>query len=170
MRINSNFVYLLKEPFGVLIKEKEIDKMMVNQFVERSNKIITVGDTTTEKLVNYGFIPDLSVIDNKEKRVPKKGKIADFYVDRIIHCENKAGELSTDVINLIKEITAIKFHDKIQIIIEGEEDLVALPLFMHSPNKWTIFYGQPNEGLVAVETNNTIREKAGLIFNKVFLP
>ena len=88
-------------------------------------------------------------------------------VDKIIHCENRPGELNIQVMDLIKKITSIKFN-KIQIIIEGEEDLTALPLFMYSPNEWTIFYGQPNEGLVMVEMNNDIRKRAKLIFNKVF--
>ncbi|MDP9016339.1 MAG: DUF359 domain-containing protein, partial [Thermoproteota archaeon] len=68
MRININYADLLKAPFGILIKEKEIDETKVNQFVERANKIITVGDTTTDRLVGFGHIPDLSVIDNREKR------------------------------------------------------------------------------------------------------
>jgi uncharacterized protein (UPF0218 family) len=55
-----------------------------------------------------------------------------------------------------------------QIIIKGEEDLLALPLFMYSPNGWTVFYGQPNEGLVVVEIDSDIKKKARLIFNKVF--
>ncbi len=96
-----------------------------------------------------------------------KTKLLEFPVDEIIHCKNKPGEINVQVINLIKKIITLKFN-KIQIIIEGEEDLTALPLFMYSPNGWTIFYGQPNEGLVVVEMNNNIRERAKLIFNKVF--
>ena len=119
--------------------------------------------------MGFGYIPDVSVIDNKEKRL-LKGKITEFQVDRRMCYENKPGEINTDVINLIREMTRMGLHNKIQIIIEGEEDLVALPFFMYSPNKWTIFYGQPNEGLVVVEANNQVRRKARLIFNKVFAP
>ncbi len=167
MRINLNYVDLLKAPFGTLIKDNEIDKIKINQFVKRANKIITVGDTTTDRLVGFGHIPDLSVIDNKEKRVVKS-KTSEFQVDKKMYCENKPGEISTDVIRLIKEITSSDLYNKIQIVIKGEEDLVALPLFMYSPDKWTVFYGQPNEGLVVVEVNYLVREKARLIFNKVF--
>jgi uncharacterized protein (UPF0218 family) len=169
MRVNPSYVGLLKEPFGVLIKEKEIDKTKINQFVEGSDKIISVGDTTTEKLVGFGYIPDISVVDYKEKRSPKS-KITEFQVDRRVTCENKPGEINIDVINLVKEMAMVGISGKMQIIIEGEEDLVALPFFMYSPNKWTIFYGQPNEGLVVVEANNQVRTKARLIFNKVFAP
>jgi len=168
MLVNPKYADLLKEPFGILIKENEVDKEKLYPFIKKSIKIITVGDTTTEKLVTFGYIPDLSIIDNKEKRVIKS-KIIEYQVEKRIHCENKPGEINIKVINLIRKLTKLKFN-KIQIIIEGEEDLVALPLFMYSPNKWTIFYGQPNEGLVVVKITNSIRKKASLIFNKVFLP
>ncbi|MBA3749383.1 MAG: GTP-dependent dephospho-CoA kinase family protein [Nitrosopumilus sp.] len=168
MLINPKYADLLKEPFGILIRENEVDKEKLYPFIKKSVKIITVGDTTTEKLVAFGYIPDLSIIDNKEKRMIKS-KTIKYQVEKRIHCENRPGEINIEVINLIKKLTKLKFN-KIQIIIEGEEDLVALPLFMYSPNKWTIFYGQPNEGLVVVKITNNIRKKARLIFNKVFLP
>ncbi len=166
MLINPQYNDLLKEPFGLLIKDNEVIKKKIYPFIRKSNKIVTVGDTTTQKFVEFGYIPDLSIIDNKEKRMIKSN-ILEFHVDTTMHCENRPGELNIQVIDLIKKITSIKFN-KIQIIIEGEEDLIALPLFMYSPNKWTIFYGQPNEGLVVVEMNNNRRKRAKLIFNKVF--
>ena len=168
MLINPQYRDLLKEPFGLLIKENEVIKTKIYTFINKSDKIVTVGDTTTQKFVEFGYIPDLSIIDNKEKR-KRKRKInnIELHVDKVIHCENRPGELNIQVMDLIKKITSVKFN-KIQIIIEGEEDLIALPLFMYSPNKWTIFYGQPNEGLVVVEMNPDRRKRAKLIFNKVF--
>jgi uncharacterized protein (UPF0218 family) len=167
MRINLNYADLLKAPFGILIKENEIDETKINQFVKSASKIITVGDTTTERLVGFGHIPDLSVIDNKEKRVIKS-KTTEFRVDKKMYCENKPGEINEEVIDLIREIALANFYNKLQIVVKGEEDLVALPLFMYSPDKWTVFYGQPNEGMVVVEVNDKVRERARLIFNKVF--
>ena len=166
MLINPRYSNLLKEPFGLLIKENEVTKTKIYAFINESVKIVTVGDTTTQKFIEFGYTPDLSIIDNKEKRKTKSNKL-ELQVDKIIYCENRPGELNIQVMDLIKKITSIKFN-KIQIIIEGEEDLIALPLFMYSPNKWTIFYGQPNEGLVMVEMNNDRRKRARLIFNKVF--
>lgn len=168
MLINPHYSHLLQVPFGILIKDNKVDKDIVFPFIKNSNKIITVGDTTTEKFVRFGFIPDLSIIDNKEKRMIKDRAI-EYQPDKKIHMENKPGEVNLEAINLIREITTTNFN-KIQIIIEGEEDLLALPLFMYSPNGWAIFYGQPNEGLVVVEMDNNTRKKARLIFNKVFLP
>jgi GTP-dependent dephospho-CoA kinase len=166
MLINPRYSNLLKEPFGLLIKENEVTRTKIYAFINESVKIVTVGDTTTQKFIEFGYTPDLSIIDNKEKRKTKSNNL-ELQVDKVIYCENRPGELNIQVMDLIKKITSIKFN-KIQIIIEGEEDLLALPLFMYSPNKWTIFYGQPNEGLVMVEMNNDRRKRARLIFNKVF--
>ena len=172
MQVNPKYNDLLKEPFGELIKENEVNKEKIHPFIKKSNKIITVGDTTTEKFVKFGFIPDISIIDNKEKRMTKD-KTIEYQVDKEIYLENKPGEVNAEAIKLIMEITTTttttKFN-KIKIIIKGEEDLLALPLFMYSPDGWAIFYGQPNEGLVVVEIDSNTRKKARLIFNKVFLP
>jgi GTP-dependent dephospho-CoA kinase len=168
MQVNPKHTDLLKEPFGELIKENDVSKEKIQPFIKRSNKVITVGDTTTEKFVKFGFIPDLSIIDNKEKRTVKD-KPVEYSADKKIYLENKPGEVNPEAISLIREITTTNFN-RMQIIIKGEEDLLALPLFMYSPNGWTVFYGQPNEGLVVVEIDSNTRKKARLIFNKVFLP
>jgi uncharacterized protein (UPF0218 family) len=168
MQVNPKHTDLLKEPFGELIKESEVSKEKIQPFIKRSNKVITVGDTTTEKFVKFGFIPDLSIIDNKEKRMAKDIPV-EYSADKKIYLDNKPGEVNAEAISLIREITTTNFN-RIQIIIKGEEDLLALPLFMYSPNGWTVFYGQPNEGLVVVEIDSNTRKKARLIFNKVFLP
>jgi GTP-dependent dephospho-CoA kinase len=166
MLVNPKYRNLLKEPFGLLIEEDGVNRERILLYIEKSIKIVTVGDTTTDKLLNFGFIPNLSIIDNKEKRILKDTPI-EYDVEKKIYCENKPGEISEQVIDIIKEITMMDFN-RIQIIIDGEEDLLALPLFMLSPNNWTIFYGQPNVGLVVVEIDEALREKAKSIFNKVF--
>ena len=167
MKINQSQLSLLKEPFGVIIKDDDINKESLNQEIGRAHKIITVGDTTTEKLVSLGYIPDISVVDGKEKRI-KKHKIFEYPTDKILHFENKPGELDEQIIAEILQLTQSKLESKIQFIIEGEEDLVALPFLMFSPDDWVICYGQPYHGLVIVHANEDSRSRAKLIFNKVF--
>ena len=159
---------LLKEPFGVLIKGDNINKESLNREIGSAHKIITVGDTTTEKLVCLGYIPDISVVDGKEKRI-KKPKIFEYPTDKVLHFENKPGELDELVITKVMQLTQSNLKSKIQFIIEGEEDLVALPFLMFSPDNWVICYGQPYDGLVIVRVNEDSRNRAKLIFNKVFI-
>ena len=167
MLINSCNVNLLKEPFGILIRNTEITNKKIFSLIKDSEKIITVGDTTTKKFLNFGFIPNLSIIDNKEQRVSMSDPI-EYDVDEKIFCKNKPGELDIQVIQIIKKLISLEFNT-LQIIIDGEEDIVALPLFIYAPDNWTIFYGQPNEGMVFVKMDENIRERALDIFNKVLL-
>ena len=167
MKIDQSQLNLLKEPFGVLIKDDNINKESLNGEIGRANKIITVGDTTTEKFVRLGYIPDISVVDGKEKRI-KKHEIFEYHADKILHFENKPGELDEHLITEILQLTQSKLESKIQFIIEGEEDLVALPFLMFSPDNWVVCYGQPYQGLVIVHVSEDSRSRAKLIFNKVF--
>lgn len=167
MKIDQTKIELLKQPFGVLIKDNDINKKSLNLIFDKAQKIITVGDTTTEKLINLGFTPDVSVIDGKEKRLTKNRSLA-YPVDRILYFENKPGELNEQVIEEIKKLSSSEFEDRVQFIIEGEEDLVALPLLIFSRDDWIICYGQPDDGLVVVHVNEESRKRAKLIFNKVF--
>ncbi|MBM3292454.1 DUF359 domain-containing protein [Candidatus Bathyarchaeota archaeon] len=41
-------------------------------------------------------------------------------------------------------------NKKLAIIVEGEEDLLVLPLMADMPLGSVIIYGQPNEGLVII--------------------
>ena len=160
---------LLKEPFGRLIRDNEVTVNLVTELLKKASKVIAVGDTTTEKLVRFGFVPDVSVTDCMEKRVIKTSKF-DYPVDKIIHLRNKPGELSEQVVLEVKKlILANAYESKIRIIVDGEEDLVALPFLMYSPNDWVICYGQPNEGLVIVQVTDDSKKKAVLIFNKAFI-
>lgn len=160
---------LLKEPFGTLIRDNEVTIDLVTEILKKAPKVIAVGDTTTEKLVGFGFIPDISVTDCMEKRVIRASKL-EYPVDKTIHLDNKPGELSEQVVLEVKKLILANAYDsKIRIIIKGEEDLVALPFLMYSPNDWVICYGQPNEGLVIVQVTEDSKKKAMLIFNKAFI-
>ena len=161
---------LLKEHFGILIRDNEVTSGLVTEILNKARKVITVGDTTTERLVGLGHVPYISVTDCKEKRIIKTSKF-EYPVDKTIHIQNKPGELSEQVVMEVRKlILASENGDiKIRMIIDGEEDLVALPFLMYSPNDWVICYGQPNEGLVIVQVTEESRKKAALIFKKAFI-
>ena len=98
---------LLKEPFGRFIKDNEVTVNLVTELLKKASKLIAFGDTTTEKLVRFGFVPDVSVTDCMEKRVIKTSKF-EYPVDKIIHLHNKPGELSEQVVLEVKKINSSK--------------------------------------------------------------
>jgi uncharacterized protein (UPF0218 family) len=53
------------------------------------------------------------------------------------------------------------------IIVEGEEDLLALPCIVESPSNSLVLYGQPSKGLVVVDTNTKVQNEASLILSRM---
>ena len=58
--------------------------------------------------------------------------------------------------NAIKQ--AMKNREAV-ILVEGEEDLLALPAIIESPNYAFVVYGQPSQGLVVVTTTPATRSQ-----------
>jgi uncharacterized protein (UPF0218 family) len=46
------------------------------------------------------------------------------------------------------------------VFVDGEEDLLALPIFALARDQSVVLYGQPLEGIVVVKIDNKLKEKA----------
>lgn len=150
----------LSKPIGILITESQFE-IMHSKFSE----IITVGDRVTETAINKGRIPELSVVDNRENR-EKREPVKGIY-SRLIKVKNPAGYLTDEVFNAVKE--AFGSEKPVRILVDGEEDLVALPCIFIAPLGDALFYGQPNMGIVFVEVNAESKERCLKIFNEIGL-
>jgi len=51
--------------------------------------------------------------------------------------------------------------------VEGEEDLLAIPAILESPDKAIIVYGQPSEGLVVVTASPDIKREVREMMNRM---
>ena len=145
-----------KNPLGVLLPEEIADKEHVLEYLDDDSYLITVGDRTTEKLVNFGIIPSLQIIDGIEKREKRESVLSD--VTNYFEVANPAAEITSPAIGIIKK--AFSMLPPARIMVIGEEDLLVLPVFIHAPENAVVMYGQPNEGLVIVQVTPEIRNKA----------
>ena len=131
-------------------------KKNIQKDISDDSYVITVGDRTTEKMIEYGIIPSLQIIDGFEKRqkreFPKLGTESELKID------NPAGEITLQSIEIIKK--AFEMIPPIRLTVKGEEDLMVLPVCIHAPQNSVILYGQPNKGLVLLEVTPEIRNKA----------
>ena len=156
MRLPENLREKLKIPLGLLIPDDQTSKDNILKQVPPGSFLITVGDATTEKIQSYGIVPSLQIIDAQEKRVkrepPKSEKI---YTN--LSCKNPAGEITEQSIEKIK--LAMKSKTPVRILVDGEEDLLVIPVCIFAPENAIIMYGQPNEGLVVVMVNEAIKKK-----------
>jgi GTP-dependent dephospho-CoA kinase len=145
-----------KNPLGVLLPEEIADKEHVLEYLDDDSYLITVGDRTTEKLVNFGIIPSLQIIDGIEKREKRESVLSD--VTNYFEVANPAAEITSPAIGIIKK--AFSMLPPARIMVIGEEDLLVLPVCIHAPENAVVMYGQPNEGLVIVKVTGEIRNKA----------
>jgi uncharacterized protein (UPF0218 family) len=145
-----------KNPLGILIPESQVNKSNIQKYLSKNPYLITVGDRTTEKMIDFGFIPSLQIIDNQEKRVKREpAKNNHGYTELV--CNNPAAEITPQSIDIIKK--AFNSKSPVRITIIGEEDLLVIPVCIHAPENSLVMYGQPNEGLVLVHITPEIRNK-----------
>ena len=146
----------MKIPLGTLLPENQTQKDEIQKYLSENSYIITVGDRTTEKMIDFGLIPSLQIIDGQEKREkrvpPKLENATELTVD------NPAAEITSQSISIIKK--AFTMQSPVRIFVNGEEDLLVLPVCTHAPDNAVVMYGQPNEGLVIVTITTEIRNKA----------
>jgi uncharacterized protein (UPF0218 family) len=146
----------LKIPLGILLPIDQDNKTNIQKYLSDDSYIITVGDRTTEKMIDFDLIPSLQIIDGLEKRIKrdilKLGSAFELKID------NPAAEITLESIEIIKK--AFTLNPPIRLTVNGEEDLLVLPVCIHAPEHSVILYGQPNKGLVLVQITTEIRNKA----------
>jgi uncharacterized protein (UPF0218 family) len=111
-------------------------------------KIISVGDLVTKNLYDYKIPPDLAIVDNQCMR--KKFQ-PNTYTTNVIKVKNPQGTITKEAIEAIKN--ALKKSERVQIVIDGEEDLLTLIVVLYAPKNSVIVYGQPYEGIVFIKVS-----------------
>ena len=156
MKLPDSLRDQLKIPLGVLLPIGQDNKTNIQKYLSDNSYIITVGDRTTEKMIDFDLIPSLQIIDGLEKRIKrdiiKLGSAFELKID------NPAAEITLESIEIIKK--AFSLNPPIRLTVNGEEDLLVLPACIHAPENSVILYGQPNKGLVLVQITTEIRNKA----------
>ena len=101
MKLPDSKRELFKNPLGELLPEDIADKEHISKYLEDDSYVITVGDRTTEKLVNFGIIPSLQIIDGIEKR--KKREFIHSDVTNYFEVDNPPAEITVPSVEIIKK-------------------------------------------------------------------
>ena len=156
MQLPENLRDQFKLPLGNLINDTNPEKNEIIKKIYSESSVITVGDRTTEVLLNLGLIPHIQVVDGLEKRNPHEIPVIDT-LNTELTCENPSAEITDESLSTIKK--AFSSEPPVRIIVNGEEDLLVLPICIHAADNSIIMYGQPNEGLVIIQITPDIRAK-----------
>ena len=161
MRLPENLRDQLKKPLGLLLLDSDTTRDNISKNIPLGSFVITVGDATTEKMIKFGFVPSLQIVDSLEKR--NKRELPKGDASTILTCKNPAAEITQESITVIQK--AFGMTPPVRIIISGEEDLLVLPVAVYAPKNSVILYGQPNEGLVIVHVTEEVRNRARSIMD-----
>jgi len=156
----------LKDPIGILLSGDPSDtvKMLALLLDEKQPPMFAVvGDFTAKNILDAGLHPDIVVIDHRTMRVE---------VDPLEHGEktvweaiNPAGTITCEAYKILENAVILK--REVSVIVDGEEDLLVLPLIMLMPMGSIIIYGQPRKGMVAVEVIDDLKDWAKDFMNRM---
>jgi len=165
LRPNPADLPRLKEPFGRLLPGSPAKTMSaLNQIISqtRPRRVVAVGDVVSRETLVAGITVNLRIIDHISMRKPTSE--FNLEVQHTYSVKNPPGVIALSAWETIKR--AMK-EDEALIVVQGEEDLLALPCIVESPSKSLVLYGQPSKGLVVVGTNSEVKKEASLILNRM---
>lgn len=139
----------LAEPLGRVYTAEEVGGEEFRSLAASASMVITVGDRVTDTLESLGRTPDVQVVDGVERRsrrIPPKVPFA-----RLVRVKNPAGTLTLGAIEGVRK--ALGGKKPARVMVEGEEDLMAMLAVAMAPVSAVVFYGQPGVGVVAVRAN-----------------
>jgi len=163
----------LQKPLGKIYKTTR--QIIVGANLDSPKKpvmIIAVGDIIVDSLLKLGINPNVKVIDFRSRRkrtdlftrtdpyrsVPDKGQ----------SLVNNPGTINLKTAEIINEkiIKALYKKEKSWIVVEGEEDLLALPAILFAPLNSLVLYGHWQLGIIAVEVDEKIKNNIKNIVKK----
>lgn len=176
------------KPLGKLILGKRKDTIAeVISFLKQERKsykdvdfrIYCVGDIVSRDFLENPYLRvmiKICIIDEKTKRQRIDTPFREIF-EEIIELKNPTGTISKETWSKLREL--IKKNKRVLVkIIEGEEDLLVIPLiselFLFKDIKSYVFYGQPPitnsekpipEGLVMVEVTKKIKKLVMKLIN-----
>jgi GTP-dependent dephospho-CoA kinase len=162
--LTPNLRRKLKKPLGRLFPSVDVRGDEFLTLVTRSSLVVTVGDRVTETLQEItGRSPDVFVVDGMERRSARE-------VPRVAHgvtlkAKNPAGRITKAARSAIK--SAFAGEKPVMVLIDGEEDLLTVPAVIEAPLGAVVFYGQPTEGVVAVEVDERSKASAREILKRM---
>jgi hypothetical protein len=150
-RLSDTLRACLKHPLGELLKGSSSDVMeQFSNFVKETSptKIFAVGDVVATNLLKYGIAADTYIVDNRVMR--KAISPIPLKVEKVIHVKNPPGTITPKAWEAIS--VASRQNTVTKIEVDGEEDLLVLPMVLNAPDDAIVVYGQPHEGMVVILT------------------
>ena len=158
---------VLQKPLGMIFKDEKSLLQCIN--TSKHIMIIAVGDIIVDSLLKTGIDPDVKIIDFKSRRKKRTDLFAKLqHVQKGPSLINKPGTINLKTAEVIGEKIKLSLNKKTKswIIVEGEEDLLALPAILFAPLNSLVLYGHWQHGIIAVAVDEEIKNKVRKIIKK----
>ncbi|MEM1944827.1 MAG: DUF359 domain-containing protein, partial [Nitrososphaerota archaeon] len=116
----------LRKPLGILVKglpDQVKDRIRGILTEMRPAQVIAVGDVTASMLLDSGVKPNVMVVDDRVERRSYTHPSPEGYA--VIKVSNRAGSIAPEAAYAIAG--AIERGVNVVVLVDGEEDLLALP-------------------------------------------
>ncbi len=113
----------------------------------RHSCLASVGDVVTGDLVSHGARPLVAVVDCATLRRRRPGSCPGGGLGPVLRARNPAGTITREA---VEALAAALAGGGGVVLVEGEEDLLALPLIMLLPLGCTVVYGLPGVSAVVL--------------------
>ena len=153
----------LAEPMGKVFDAEGAKGEGFARLAKSSRMVITVGDRVADTLESIGRTPDIHVVDGIERR--GRRELPDVPFERLVKVKNPAGTLTEDAIKGMRK--AFTGRMPARVLVDGEEDLMAMLAIAMAPSGAVVFYGQPKVGVVAVKAGAASRARNRSILAKM---
>ncbi|MCJ7826559.1 pantetheine-phosphate adenylyltransferase [Patescibacteria group bacterium] len=177
---NGNFVLPeslrseLRKPIGTVISNEKTLREIAR---DRGGQIVSVGDKTTAAFLELSIKPVLSIIDFMVERQPYHWDKTVFDTLRehaeVNYLKSGPGSISSQAMRVIRQwLTTFQgptlkggYKNRV-IVVDGEEDLLVLPVLLYAPLGTILYYGQPKEGIVRVVVTEGKKQLARRLLKK----
>ena len=143
----------LQKPLGKVIKH----------ITRKPSHVITVGDVVTTYCNTHHITLTAAVIDftvAREKKYTSVMQLGFSGNEKVVKVSNPAGSLTPELFTAVTEFFNNPIHGQTVILVDGEEDLSVLPILLRAPLGYTIYYGQPQEGMVEITVTEEVKNIA----------
>jgi len=131
--------------------------------VASGRKLITVGDVVTANALRFGLRPWAAIVDGRAMRKPLPNALKAPWRRRLV-LRNPPGTISDEAWAIVG--SAVREGDTL-VLVDGEEDLLALLAIALGPEGAIVIYGQPGRGVVLVEVGEDSKKSVRDIIKKM---
>ncbi len=149
---------LLKAPQGVLVKSTCLGFLQKVVSDVRS-RVIAVGDVVSIAIAQAW----VKIVDGHTQRLINIDYQRFVKEKKVFRVKNPPGMITCNAIRGVKE--ALQRGGV--VLVDGEEDLLALAALLYAEEGDVIVYGQPGLGVVAIKVDDVVKERAWSIIRSM---